>query len=77
MSQLIDLDSEELSDDVDFVPDSQPLADIIVTPPVVSKKIDDKEHVPVTMKMNLNESFDVVAPVEGKKRSRKVKIENE
>ncbi|MCI56281.1 hypothetical protein A2U01_0077532, partial [Trifolium medium] len=56
----------EITDDVDFV-----------TPPAEVKKIDTKESVPVTMMRNLNESFNVVAQVEGKKHLRKVKIEKE
>ncbi|MCH95856.1 hypothetical protein A2U01_0016838, partial [Trifolium medium] len=42
MSQLIDVDSDELSGDLDVVPDSQPLSflkDIIVTPLFKSKRL--------------------------------------
>ncbi|MCH94861.1 hypothetical protein A2U01_0015828, partial [Trifolium medium] len=75
-----DVDSDETSDDVDAVPDSQPFAflkDIIVTPPVEAKKVVENEVSVATFKRNLNESFNVVAQVEGKKRLRKVKIEKE
>ncbi|GAU34811.1 hypothetical protein TSUD_394370 [Trifolium subterraneum] len=64
MSQLIDVDSN------DVVPDSQPLSflkDIIYCdPPVEVKNVAINDVIPSTMKINLNESFNVVAQVEGK-----------
>jgi hypothetical protein len=65
-SQIIDVDSDEIADDVDFV-----------TSHAEVQKIDTKESVPMTMMRNLNDSFNVVAQVEGKKRLRKIKIEKE
>jgi hypothetical protein len=65
-SQIIDVDSDEIADDVDFV-----------TSHAEVQKIDTKESVPMTMMRNFNDSFNVVAQVEGKKRLRKIKIEKE
>ncbi|PNX59085.1 hypothetical protein L195_g059513, partial [Trifolium pratense] len=66
VSQIIDVDSDEIVDDVDFV-----------TSPAEVQKIDTNECAPMTMKRDLNESLNVVAQVEGKKHLRKVKIEKE
>ncbi|WJX64059.1 hypothetical protein P8452_48883 [Trifolium repens] len=65
-SQIIDVDSDEIADDVDFV-----------TSHAEVQKIDTKESVPMTMMRNFNDSFNVVAQAEGKKRLRKIKIEKE
>ncbi|MCI42192.1 hypothetical protein A2U01_0063428, partial [Trifolium medium] len=76
----IDVDSDEVLDEIDVVPDSQPMAflkDLIVSPAAEVSEIHEEEVVPVIMKRNLNEAFNMVAQREGKKRLRKVKIEKE
>ncbi|KAK2349999.1 hypothetical protein QL285_098655 [Trifolium repens] len=79
MSQAIDLGSDNDSDAVDFVEDSQPLAfmkDTFLTP--VLAKSPNKEVAAVNnVKRNLSEVFDSVSKVEGRKSLRRVKIEKE
>ncbi|MCI70252.1 hypothetical protein A2U01_0091515, partial [Trifolium medium] len=76
MTPVINVDSDDGLDDLDFVDDSQSLSfmkDIIVTPPDVAKQSAEDDDFVNTMKRNLTEVFDVVAKEGKRKRLRHVK----
>jgi hypothetical protein len=74
------LDSDGLSDGGDGgnqSDSSEFLKDLVVTPPIEAEKNEAESVVPISVRRNLNESFDEAAKGQRKKRLRRIKLEDD
>ncbi|KAK2426302.1 replication factor A protein [Trifolium repens] len=78
--KTVDLDSDGLSDGGDGgnqSDSSEFLKDLVVTPPIEAEKNEAESVVPISVRRNLNESFDEAAKGQRKKRLRRIKLEDD